>query len=215
MNADPNRSRAPRRRGGPRADCGFTLLEIMVTLAVIGGALVLVLQNREESMMNYYVARDANLARNLARELLSEVSYREPDDLHGRFDGFPDFEYEIEISHEDLVSGETEDGEEQDEYSTGRDWKGDDRNQDSQGAGFSPGDIVENEDQPEYPVRRVKITVRYPNLKDTKDDAEPLKLVIETILPPLPDDEDQEYLTPFGTGGKSGSKSGSKGGRSK
>lgn len=201
MNADAKRSGASTRARG------FTLLEVMVTLAVIGGALVLVLRNREDAMTNYFQARNANIARNLARELLSEISFKELDALRGKFEGFPDFEYEVEITYEDLVTGEDEEQEDDDPFSTGRDWKGQESDSGSSSSGFVPGDAIDKseDEQAEYPVRRVKLTIFYPNLKDDSDDPEPLKLVVETILPPLPDEGDEEFLGVLGERGKSSS----------
>lgn len=193
---------------------GFTLLEVMATLAIIGGVMVIVLESRESALSNFYVARNANIARSLARELMSELSFKEPDDLRGGFDGYEGFEFEIEITREDLVSGETDEESDNDPYSTGRDWKERDKGTGSSGSsnsgGFTPADslIPDDEEQPEYPVRRIKVTVFYPNLRGG-DDADPLKLVLETIMPPLPDEEDEDYTTPFGGSKGSGNKSGS------
>lgn len=200
---------------------GFTLLEIMATLAIVGGVMVYVLESREKALSNFYIARNANIANSLARDLMSELAFKEPDDLRGGFDGYDGFEFEIEITREDLVSGESEEDDNSDPYSTNRDWKerdkegtGSDSSSGNNSGGFTPGDSVfpgdEDEDQPEYPVRRIKVTVFYPNLREISDDPEPLKLILETILPPLPDEEDEEYNSPFGGNSNSGSgKSGS------
>ena len=177
MNAD--------RRGG------FTLMEIMVTLAVVAIAMTLVLQNREQAMMNSYQARWANLARSLARELLSELEFHELDQLNGRWDKYDLIEYEIEVDEEDLLTGEEEDDE--DEYEgTSFDTRGDN----------APADLVdpnaEEEEEDNYPVRRVKLTVYYPDVRNmADDDPKPLSLVIETIFRALPEDEDDIVGDPF------------------
>lgn len=162
----------------------FTLLEIMLTIAVVGVALVPILLVREQSRRQSYQARNANIARTLARELISEIEFHGLDPQASQIEGYPGFEYEYEIEQIDLVSGEEE----------GEDDRNDQYNQDSSSSAvFSgPGDAIfpeEQEQQDAYLVRRVKLTIRYPNLKTNAGD-EPNQLVIETILPALPEEEE-------------------------
>lgn len=170
-----------------RASCerGFTLLEIMLTIAVVGVAVVPVLLIREQSTRQSYQARNANIARTLARELMSEIEFHGLDPQAGPIDGYPGFAYEYEMEQIDLISGETED--EEDKY--------DPYNRKStDGKIFSPSDgLAPNEDTLEedaYLVRRVTLTITYPNLRTTGED-EPNRLVIETIFPALPEDEEK------------------------
>ncbi|MFH0944078.1 MAG: type II secretion system protein [Planctomycetota bacterium] len=167
-----------------RANCerGFTLLEIMLTIAVVGIAVVPALLIREQSTRQSYQAQNANIARTLARELMSEIEFHGLDPQASQIDGYPGFEYEYEMEQIDLISGEADDKENQnDPYN---------RNS-SDGAAFSPSDAVfpsEEVEEDSYLVRRVTLTITYPNLKTNGED-EPNKLVIETIFPALPEDE--------------------------
>ena len=165
----------------------FTLLEIMLTIAVVGVAVVPVLLIREQSKRQSYQARNANIARTLARELMSEIEFHGLDPQASQIEGYPGFEYEYEVEQVDLVSGEEED----------EDDRNDPYNQkSSDNSVFSgPRDSVfpeEQEEEDSYLVRRVKLTIRYPNLKTNGGD-EPNQLVIETILPALPE-EKEEFL---------------------
>lgn len=157
---------------------GFTLLEIMVTLALVGTAVIPMLLIRERAARQHHQARHANVARMLARQLLSEVEFRGVDQNSGDFDGYPGFHYELEVEEVDLVTGDEEDEEEDEPGSPNYN---------------GPGDAIfpEEEDDGEYPVRRVSLTIFYPNLKNTEAD-EPLKLEIQTIFDRLPDEDDDD-----------------------
>ncbi len=171
--------------GGSRssrpAESGFTLLEIMLALALVGVSVVPVLLVREQSHRQSQQARVANLARLKARELLSEFEFHGLDTLSGEFDdrGLAGFRYDIEVEEIDLVTGDEEDDEyDPDDKSGSKFYKG-------------PADSVfatadEEEDEGEYPVRRVTLTLTYPNLSSSGSD-EPRKLTIETIFPALPE----------------------------
>lgn len=162
---------------------GFTLLEIMVTIAVVAFALVPMLLIRERTTVESMTARNFNIARTLARELLTELEFHELDSNSGSFENHPLFEYDIEVEEVDLVTGEED---EDDRYDDKQDNAED-------GSVFTPGDAMFPEDEEDnriYPVRRVKLTLTYPNLRP--DSAlERNELVIETILPPLPEDESE------------------------
>jgi len=89
----------------PRQRCtGFTLLEVMVALAVIAFAFVGLLGLHGRNIKS--VARDQNLTRAtlLARELVSQIQYqvstgglRGLDDSHGTFEGYPGYRWEREV----------------------------------------------------------------------------------------------------------------------
>jgi prepilin-type N-terminal cleavage/methylation domain-containing protein len=165
------------------SDKAFTLLEIMLTMAIVGVAVVPALLIREQSKRQSYQARNANIARTLARELMSEIEFHGLDPRASRIEGYPGFEYEYEIEQVDLVSGEEED--EQDQNDPYNQQRTDSR------VFTGPGDAIfpeeQEQDDDSYLVRRVKLTIRYPNLK--KDGADqPNQLVIETILPALPEE---------------------------
>jgi hypothetical protein len=160
-------------------------VEILVTLALVAIAIFPLLQAREMSMIKSYQARDANLARELARRLLSELEFHDLQNLRGPVDGYPGFVYEIEVEDEDLVTGEKED---EDEKKLGTTKNKPKKDQDENPSPFSPADAVDPEtENQDYPVRRVKLTLTYPNLLD---DEKPHQLVIVTLLQPLPEDGD-------------------------
>lgn len=163
---------------------GFTLLEILFTIVIVGVPVVMMLLIRERATRQSMQAYHYNVARMLARELLTELEFHELDRYEGPFDGFPGFSYQIEVEDVDLVTGEGEkEGDEDSE------------------AAYTPVDAIDPEEgteQLDYPVRRVKLTLRYPNLRDP-DAKEPLELRIQTILPPLPkEDESALPSNPFG-----------------
>ncbi|MBI4878239.1 MAG: type II secretion system protein [Planctomycetes bacterium] len=162
----------------------FTLLEIMLTIALVAVAIVPMLRIREQCTRQSYQARNANLARMLARELMSEIEFHGLDQISGQIDGYPGFSYEAEIQEVDLITGkdEQEDEEKDDPFNSSRD------------STYQPADAVwaadreEEKENQEYPARRVRLTLFYPNVaRDASE--EPLKLVIETLFAPLPEED--------------------------
>ncbi len=186
----------------PERRAGFTLLEVMVTIAVVGGSLVAILALREKAQVQMYEARNANIARSLARQFLSEIEFRDPGtQKSGGFDGYDGFTYTLDIREVDLVTGDDPEDKNGDGFT-----KDDKTNSSSKkkksssSSAFKPGDAVDpEEDELEYPVRRVKLTIDYPNLSDSGDQAgKAHQLVIETILPALPKDDNVTDLTKSG-----------------
>ncbi len=172
------------RRGAPER--GFTLLEIMMTITLVGVTIIPMLLIRERSTRQAYQAHHYNTVRMLARELLSELEFRELDTMAGEIDGYPGFSYTIEVQEVDLVTGEEEEDED-DPYGKGYGNSG----------GYTPADAIDPDDEDEemdYPVRLVTLTLKYPNLKDDAEESAELK--IETIFPPLPKEEDA-FGSPF------------------
>ena len=92
------------RRGGPRPRAGFTLLEVMVALAIIAFAVVGLLGLHARNIK--IVARDQSLTRAtlLARELISQIQFqvtstglRDLGDDQGTFDGYPGYRWERRV----------------------------------------------------------------------------------------------------------------------
>jgi prepilin-type N-terminal cleavage/methylation domain-containing protein len=174
--------------GSDRRRSGFTLLEVMVTMAIVGGALVTLLISREKAVNDLIETRNNNWARQIAREMLTELEFHELDRYSGQLDQYPGFSFDIHVEDIDLVTGEGDaDAEERE-----REKKEKRLSNEQQGdadSRFKPGDLLEDEEGQEelvYPVRKVKLRVEWPNMSGA-DGAEPNKLEIEAILPQLPE----------------------------
>jgi general secretion pathway protein I len=98
------RTHASVRRGLPPPRAGFTLLEVMVALAIIAFAVVGLLGLHARNIK--IVARDQNLTRAtlLARELISQIQFqvtsnglRDLGDDQGTFDGYPGYRWERRV----------------------------------------------------------------------------------------------------------------------
>src|SRR5512140_1363975 len=88
----------------PRRRAGFTLLEVMVALAIIAFAIVGLLGLHARNIK--IIARDQHLTRAtlLARELVSQIQFqvvttglRNLGDDQGTFDGYPGYRWERQI----------------------------------------------------------------------------------------------------------------------
>lgn len=176
---------------------GFTLLEILVTLMIVGLAVFGVLVIREQSINEYFEARNANIARTLASEMITELEFHELESRGGPIDGLPGFEFSIDVEEIDLVTGEGDPEAEKREQDK-RAKRSGDYDPDTR---FNPSDSVKPDDELQefvYPVRKVKLTLLYPNLN--VEAQEPRKLVVETILPPLPEaieEHERKMNSPF------------------
>lgn len=159
----------------------------MVTLFVMGVCVFTLMQIREGATNNYHEARNVNWARMLARQLLSELEFHKVEPTSGGFDGYPEFFYEIETTEVDLVTGKGDEDRNRAREKQDRKDKIKPKNEKS---GFTPSDAQnDSEDEEEehvYPVRRVKLTLRYPDFR--RNAKEPRTLVVESIFPALPED---------------------------
>ena len=81
---------------------GFTLLEVMLAMAIIGIALTAVLGSQSHSVSLAGEAKFSTTAALLARTKLAEIEIKRPDDLtedSGNFeDGFSDYYWEISVN---------------------------------------------------------------------------------------------------------------------
>src|SRR5215204_3681488 len=148
---------------------GFTLLEILVTLAIIGVWIFPLIALREGAVNQLIESRNSDWARALARELLTELEFHELDRYAGPVDGYPGFEFQIEVQEVDLVTGEGDPEAEQREKDK-KDKRLDSANDDPDSR-FRPSDSVIPEDEKQelvYPVRKVKLTLTYPNMHEDK-----------------------------------------------
>jgi prepilin-type N-terminal cleavage/methylation domain-containing protein len=176
-------------------DSGFTLLEVMVSLSLMV-TVFLMLQIREESINRSIDARNSELARMLARELLTELEFHDLESRGGPFDEYPGFSYSVEVEEVDLVTGEGDPEAEKREQEKQLKRAGGDPE-----SRFDRSDLQTNDDELQelvYPVRKVKLTMRYPNLSEGA--KEPYQIDIETILPALPEaieEHNKKLESPF------------------
>ncbi len=89
----------PRRRSGTG---GFTLLEIMIAVAILGSSLVILITNIYHSVKIYRVARDTLVAGFLAQEKFTElVNGKNPvrigDYKDGRFEKAPHYRWRYRV----------------------------------------------------------------------------------------------------------------------
>ena len=74
---------------------GFTLLEVLIAVAITGMAIVMLLQAHNGSLRLYERSREMTIAQHIARELISEIEAggypgdtEEEGDTQGRYPGF-------------------------------------------------------------------------------------------------------------------------------
>lgn len=167
----------------------------MVSLTLMV-SIFLMLQIREQAINRSIEARNSDLARMLAREILTELEFHDIESRGGPFDEYPGFSYAVEVEEVDLVTGEGDPEAEKREQDKQLKRQGGDPE-----ARFDRSDLQSNDDELQelvYPVRKVKLTIRYPNLRE--DAKEPYQVDIETILPALPEaieEHNKKMESPF------------------
>ena len=94
---------------GAAGDSGFTLLEVMVAVAIIAISFVSLLGSQSQSISIATISRFETAASMLARKKLAEIGSSSVEDLSGSAgdfeDDFSDFHWQTEIS--DLTVDET------------------------------------------------------------------------------------------------------------
>ena len=92
-----------------RSEAGFTLLEIMVAVAIIAISFVSLLGSQSQSISIAAISRFEITASMLARQKLAEIQLADFEELtaaEGDFkDGFEDFHWQVEVS--ELTEDET------------------------------------------------------------------------------------------------------------
>ncbi|MCB1154325.1 prepilin-type N-terminal cleavage/methylation domain-containing protein [bacterium] len=89
-----------------RGHAGFTLLEVVVAMAILATVLVVLLENHSTSIRMSERARKLSIAANLARDLMTEVEMQgfpelgsETGDFEEKYPGqFPDFTWERNVN---------------------------------------------------------------------------------------------------------------------
>ncbi len=169
----PSADRRHRRRGS----LGFTLLEIMVTVALVGVTIGFVLTIREQISNHAFRATRMMEAMRLGELLLADWAMNPDtlDDFSGTFEDYdPDagdaFHWNMTVEEFDLSTGRAV--EEDDEYDGSE--------------AFLPPDAATVEEDPAddpYTVRRIKLTIYYPR----PDADEPAEMVLERYMPMVRD----------------------------
>lgn len=166
MNA-PRSARALRRRAG------FTLVEVAVTIVIVGIGLTLVLQALNTATTQSGQTRNMKVARDLGLLTLGRISaglYR--DDLRDRFfgtfaeDGYAEFEFEVALGDE--VFEEQPEGADPNRpfYDS---WNDPNREDD---------DDDEEDEDASQPYEKVKVKVVFPKLREYKN-----YLILESWVP--------------------------------
>ncbi len=172
-------------RRGRGASAGFTLLEIMMTVFLLGVVILSILGVRETATNRAFRSKNQMLALHHAQELLADHA-RDLDQLdrfEGRIEDATDFHYELTLEDWDLSTGRAEDDEEDDAF-------------DDPSGALAPADAGAYEEQAiddPHRVRRFRVKVFYPHV--TEEDSEEFVL-LEGFLPRMYD-KDRD---PLGTG---------------
>jgi prepilin-type N-terminal cleavage/methylation domain-containing protein len=151
-----------------RARAGFTLLEILVTLAVVSLAIVSLLGVRDASWNMAYRSGHMMRAASYAEELLAQhlINPETLDEYQGVVEDDPIYRYELTIEDYDLSTGRVEEPEDQDGFSQASNF--------SSTSAFTPPDAYTPEDDEAaddpYRVRRFRVRISYPSLSGDGDD---------------------------------------------
>lgn len=160
-----------------RVQGGFTLLEIMLCVAIIGVVLLPMLQARGQAQALAFRAERMFDATNLAQEFLA-VRIRDLQSVReerGVIEEDPSFRYEFTLENFDLSTGYGEDEEQTDPFG---DYQG-----------YVPGDAQspdEKEERTPYKVRRYELTLSWDGFDE---DSEEESYKIEGYLPRIWDPE--------------------------
>ena len=150
-----------------RNGSGFTLAEVAVTIAVVGLALVWMLQALNAAKVTAAYTRNLKLSRELALQTLGQIEsglYLEDlddDRLDGTYaeEGFPDFFFEVVIGDENFRPEE--------DSAAFDNWLEEQRQKDD-----------DDDEEAEQAYEKVQVKVTFPPIQDLKNE-----LVIERWLP--------------------------------
>lgn len=178
------------------AQRGFTLLEIMCVVGLLGVVILPILGVREQSSQRAYRSSHMIVALNYAEQILADamVMTDERDELVGQIEDDPQYTYTLTLKEFDLSTGMHQDEDLDDEF----------YQDDSDAAlAYQPGDsgtTPEEEDEERdnpHRVRRFSIEVRWPKWsvpdgEDEQSDAAFDSVLLEGFLPRYWEDEEEE-----------------------
>ena len=153
------------RRTVPLRTAAFTLAEVAVTIAIIGIALVLVLQGINVAKLESAYTRNLKTARELALLTLGQIEsgvFEEDADrkrLFGSYaeQGYPDFEFEAVLGEENFV----EDGDYDDRYDP---WRRDPRYE------REDDEDEDEEEEAKQPYEKIRIKIVFPKIRGYPDE---------------------------------------------
>jgi hypothetical protein len=161
----------------------FTLAEVAVTIAVVGLAMVYMLQALSTAKMTAAQTRNLKLSKELALLTLGRIEsglYEEELDdeiIEGTYaeEGYPDFSFQAAIGDENLPE-RVEDG------SYFDNWRWEDEQDDED----------EDDEDAVQPYEKIQIRVIFPKIQELKNELVIERWVAWEQLHPPEDDEDQE-----------------------
>jgi hypothetical protein len=192
-----------------RSTGGFTLLEIMATVAMLGLCILPLLQAREKAAHLAYKSGHMMRALTYGQRMLTDRMLN-PDrtkDEAGLFEEDPNYSYLLTVEVFDVSTGRVIEARDETGFSQTTNF--------SQTTGFTTGAPADagpaNNPQDEdisHEVRRVKLTVSWPSI----DSDTPEQLVLECFLPPVePPTPDEQTGSGSSTSGSSKAGSSSSG----
>jgi len=154
---------------------GFTLLEIMVSLAILAAAIIPLLYLREDSYSKALNTQSLRKAQELAKAQLAIIALEvRSGDGSGSLEGFDNFSFEYSVTLYDFGGGLATSDEENSGF----------------GDNINPGDGVIPEDEETYgpmTMRHVELTIFYPSMGGGIEGDEEMmsEYVIDTYMPIL------------------------------